>query len=84
MIRVKRAYNLLNVHSVMRHIKKWFHDRLMNEMKDDPSIKEDTSFDHNGLGKILWINNCLKTMKLVFMITSCSYFVGLGWLIGCK
>ena len=53
-------------------------------IKDDPDLADDKLNDNNNIVLLIKVNNALKTLKLVIMILSAAYFLGMLWQIFCE
>ena len=67
----------------MRQVKMLFNNRLVNIIKSDPELAENSDLDNNNIMLILMISYFFKTFKLVVIILTVSYFIGIFWYIFC-
>jgi hypothetical protein len=67
----------------MRQVKMLFNRRLENIIKSDPELAENSDLDNNNIMLILMISYFFKTFKLVVIILTVSYFIGIFWYIFC-
>ena len=56
---------------------------IIKQIEEDPTLGEDKDQDHNNIENLLMINYCLKTIKMIIVMTSISYFMGIIWYIYC-
>ena len=40
--------------------------------------------DNNNIKTILYINQFLKSLRLIALVFNFSFFIGMGWIIMCK
>jgi hypothetical protein len=57
---------------------------MAKRIRKDPALGEDQTQDHNSIGAILVLGNCLRTLKLIVIIIQISFFVGVFFLIFCQ
>ena len=50
-------------------------------MQKDPEIAEDQISDYTNIKYIVIVGQALRTMKLIMIIASISYFLGMFWII---
>lgn len=67
----------------MRQVKMIFNRQLENIIKNDPELAENSDLDNNNIMLILMISYFFKTFKLVVIILTVSYFIGMVWYIYC-
>lgn len=82
-IRIQKGYHLLSSNTFMRQVKMLFNRRLENIIKSDPELAENSDLDNNNIMLILMISYFFKTFKLVVIILTVSYFIGIFWYIFC-
>jgi len=82
-IRIMKGYHLLSSNTFMRQVKGLFIRRLENLIKSDPELAENSDLDNNNIMLILMISHFFKTFKLVVIILTVSYFMGMWWYIYC-
>ena len=46
-------------------------------------MANDSNFDNNNITQIIWISFMFKIFKLVIIILTLSYFIGIFWFIFC-
>jgi len=78
-----KGYHLLSSNTFMRQVKSLFNRRLERIIKQDPDLAENSDLDNNNIMLILMISHFFKTFKLVVIILTVSYFMGMGWYIYC-
>ena len=54
---------------------------MLIKIKNDPLLAEDTISDHNNVGFLMKTGHGLKIFKLVIVIITTSYFVGILFMI---
>ena len=67
----------------MHYVKKYYHGKTDYIIKYDPELAKNNEIDNNNIMKILRIGYLFKTFKLVVIILSVSYFIGIFWYIFC-
>ena len=67
----------------MRHIKDLFKARLQRIIDDEPELADNSDLDNNNIMTILMISYFFKTFKLIVVIVTISYFMGMLWYIFC-
>ena len=67
----------------MRHIKDLFKARLQRIIDDEPELADNSDLDNNNIMTILMIYYFFKTFKLIVVIVTISYFMGMLWYIFC-
>uniref|UniRef100_A0A7S3FW38 Cyclic nucleotide-binding domain-containing protein n=1 Tax=Strombidium rassoulzadegani TaxID=1082188 RepID=A0A7S3FW38_9SPIT len=82
-IRIMKGYHLLSPNTFMRQVKMVFNSRLERIIKNDPQLAEDMHIDNNNIMHILMISYFFKTFKLVIIILTVSYFMGMFWYVYC-
>ena len=82
-IRIQKGYHLLSSNSFMRQVKTLFNKRLEHIIASDPELAENSDLDNNNIMIILMISYFFKTFKLVVIILTVSYFMGMLWWIYC-
>lgn len=68
----------------MRHIKDLFKARLQRIIDDEPELADNSDLDNNNIMTILMISYFFKTFKLIVVIVTISYFMGMLWYIFCE
>ena len=56
-------------------------ERMLQKIKDDHMLGEDTISDHNNIDFLVNMTNTLKITELVILILNISYFVGILFMI---
>jgi hypothetical protein len=74
----------LNPTAILNVVKKLNKSRMEKIIKFNPSIAENYYIDNNNIEFILFVNQFLKTLRLIFLAFNFSFFIGMGWLIMCK
>jgi len=67
----------------MRQVKTLFNKRLEHIIATDAKLAENSDLDNNNIMVILMISYFFKTFKLVVIILTVSYFMGMSWYIIC-
>lgn len=57
--------------------------KLERIIQNDPDLAENSDLDNNNIMLILMISYFFKTFKLVIIILTVSYFIGIMWFIFC-
>ena len=47
-------------------------------------MAENFYIDNNNIKFILYFNQALKTLRLIFLAFNFSFFIGMSWIIMCK
>lgn len=86
-IKVMRLYvgiQFIDISAILSYITDYnIHVRLKNIIDNHPIEAIDTSKDRTYLSLVLVIGYCLKVSKLVFIIMTITYFLGIFWFIMC-
>ena len=82
-IRIQKGYHLLSSNSFMKNIKHLFHLRLEKIVQENPRLANNSDLDNNNIMLILMISYFFKCFKLVVVILTVSYFMGMFWYIYC-
>lgn len=82
-MRIMKGYHLLGKNTFMRQVKALFFNRLQMLIVRDPVMAENSDLDNNNITLILMITNFFRTFKLVIVILTVSYFMGMMWYIFC-
>lgn len=83
-IKIARLYLSLkhfNVTEIMKRIKETVHKRVLDKIKNDRSLENNTVLNQNMIEAITTVGYALKTFKLVLVIGNVSYFLGVFWMI---
>ena len=67
----------------MRQVKMLFSKNLERIIQNEPELAENSDLDNNNIMLILMISYFFKTFKLVIIILTVSYFIGMVWYIYC-
>ena len=81
--RIVKAARIPITQNVLNNVKELRKKSIIKQIEEDPTIGEDKNQDHNNIENLLMINYCLKTTKMIIVMTSFSYFVGIIWYIYC-
>jgi len=54
---------------------------MIEKIKYDLALAEDTDNDHNNIGFLMKLGHCFRTFKLVILILNISYFFGIIFMI---
>jgi len=81
--RIQKGYHLLSSNTFMRQVKSVFNKRLVHIIATDLELAENMDIDNNNIMMILMISYFFKTFKLVVIILTVSYFMGMFWYIFC-
>lgn len=68
---------------VLEELKRLRKKRIVKLIEDDPTIGEDRNVDHNNIENLMAVNYCLKTIEVIIILSSLSYFTGIIWMIFC-
>jgi len=60
-----------------------FSKNLERIIQNEPELAENSDLDNNNIMLILMISYFFKTFKLVIIILTVSYFIGMVWYIYC-
>lgn len=82
-VRIQKGYHLLSSNTFMRQVKMLFSKNLERIIQNDPELAENSELDNNNIMLILMISYFFKTFKLVIIILTVSYFIGMVWYIYC-
>ena len=53
-------------------------------IKNNKTLAENSNIDNNKIMTLILLSYFFKTFKLVVIIITVSYFVGIGWFILCQ
>jgi len=67
----------------MHGFKKFSVYKMETMIQEDPELADNKLNDNNNIVYLIKINYGLKTLKLVIMILSAAYFIGMIWIIIC-
>lgn len=67
----------------MFHVKQHFNKKLQRIVKYDSDLANDKNLDNNNIMKIIRISFFFKIIKLISLILTLSYFIGIFWYIFC-
>jgi len=82
-VRIQKGYHLLSSNTFMRQVKMLFSKNLERIIQNEPELAENSDLDNNNIMLILMISYFFKTFKLVIIILTVSYFIGMVWYIYC-
>jgi len=57
------------------------HGNMIEKIKYDIMLGEDTVNDHNNIGFLMKLGYCFRTFKLIILILNISYFFGIIFMI---
>ena len=75
---------MFDVHSLVHMVRNYQQDKLMDAVKDNPELGNDTNDDHNQLVLIMALHFILRIIRIIIYAVTLSYFLGMSWLIICK
>ena len=78
-----KGYVLFDVSDIMNNINDYFRNSILERIKTDHVLAEDMLNDNNNIEFLIKLGYFFKTLKLVLVILTISYFVGALWLIIC-
>jgi hypothetical protein len=81
LIRFYKGFNIFHVPTIMEKIKINSRRRSIEFIRNNPRLAEDKVSDHNEILKIVRISYTLRILKLIIIILTFSYFLGMFWLI---
>ena len=67
----------------MRQIKQVYQKKLENLILNDPDMRDNMDIDNNNIMQILVISYLFKVFKVVVVVLTMSYFIGMFWYIFC-
>jgi hypothetical protein len=67
----------------MKYVKQLLQKRLDYIIKNKPELANDQSTDNSKISALLMIKQSVKTIKMLALIMTLSYFIGLLWLMIC-
>ena len=67
----------------MIQIKRMYQNKLENLILTDPLNKDNMDIDNNNIMSILIISYFFKTFKVIAVVLTMSYFIGMFWYIFC-
>lgn len=73
----------LNVPEIMRNVKEYYKNRLLELEKENPRLADDSTIDNTKMKDIIFISLTLKTLKLILSIFNFAYFTAMFWMIMC-
>ena len=79
-----KGYVLFDVSDIMGNINGYYRWRIQERIKTDHVLGEDMLNDNNNIEFLIKLGYFFKTLKLVLVILTISYFVGILWLIICQ
>jgi hypothetical protein len=82
-IRLFRGMRDLNVPDIMKNVKEYYKNKLLELEKENPRLADDSTVDNTKMKDIIFISLSLKTFKLILSIFNFSFFLGMGWLLLC-
>jgi hypothetical protein len=74
LVRLKQGLDNFDINSILKRYKSHQRGQLEELIQRDPIAGNSKIEDHTNIGKILAMSYFLKTLKLILVITSCSYF----------
>lgn len=83
-IRISKGTRFLSSNQFMRFIKDVFKRRLEQLVKTDKEKAEDQETGNNHIDSILIIGYSFRTVRLVLVIFTVSYYIGMAWYIFCE
>lgn len=83
LIRLYRGLELLNTKEFMRHIKQYTLGKIKKVIRKHPNRAKDKTINHNHIQRIVLTSYIVRTLKLLIITCSFSYFFGLFWYIFC-
>ena len=83
-IRIQKGRTLFSSNSFMKLVKESFQWRLEKYVLNDRELREDQRFENNQINLILKISYVFQTVKLIVLILTVSYFIGMIWYIFCE
>ena len=82
-IRISKGAVLFDVPEIMGNINRYFRNQMLVKIQTDHDLAEDMLNDNNNIEFLLKTGYAFKTLKLVVVILTISYFVGVLWYIVC-
>ena len=82
-LRLSKGFFLLGSNQAIRQVKLIFHRRLLNLIKNDPDLASNMEIDNNNIKLIIIFSYGVKIFKVVVVIMTLGYFLGILWYILC-
>lgn len=82
-IRLKKGLKMIKASFIMKQVKQQYAKRLQKMIDDEEPEADSTLGDYTKIRQILLINYAIKTFRLVVLILSTSYFLGMFWYVLC-
>ena len=82
-VRMQKGNYLLSSNTFMRQVKELFKQRLNRIIEEEPELADNSDLDNNNIMTILMISYFFKTFKLIVVIVTISFFMGMMWYIYC-
>ena len=82
-IRLGKGYQFFSIEAIINEVKKFYKEKSNKLVASGSEKAYDTTMDHNKVNQIIFIQHCLKTVKLIVLILNFSYFFSIGWIIVC-
>lgn len=73
----------IDVGKFMKGVKEHYKNQLIEKVKEDPRLADDSTMDHTKMKEIILISQTLRTLRLILVIFNFSFFIGMGWLLVC-
>lgn len=83
-MRLSKGIYLLSSNQFMAQIKRVYQKKLENLILTDPDLKDNMDIDNNNIMSILIISYFFKTFKVIAVVLTMSYFIGMFWYIFCE
>ena len=83
-VRIKWGLKLIDVGPIMSAFQNLAHRRIKRMIEENPAIGEDQLNDHNNINRMILLGHIIRTIRLIIIIMSTSYFIGILWRIYCE
>ena len=80
-MRIRKGYQIIDVPSIMKFVKIYYQNKLVNLINNNPKLANNFFIDNNHIGQQLAIKLLLSLFKMVFILFNFSYFIGILWVV---
>ena len=82
-VRIYTGFKIFDVKQMMDVIKEWNKKRLNKMIEQKPELANSQLEDNSKISLIIITKYSIRTVKLIIVLFSISYFVGVAWFIIC-